>query len=67
MHSRYARRTHKFGIQVPSSPKDALRIDKEMNTTYWYDAIQKELKNVKVALKFLDPESKTPIGYKWIK
>ncbi len=67
MHSSYARHTHKFGIKVPSSPEEALKIDKETNTMYWYDAIQKELKNVKVALKFPYPDTKAPIGFKWIK
>ena len=31
--SRYAKRTHKFGIRVPKSVKEALEIDKETNTT----------------------------------
>jgi hypothetical protein len=67
VHSRYSRRTHKFGIQVPNSPEEALLIDRMTNTTFWYDAMQKECKNVKVALNFLDPGAKPPIAHKWIK
>jgi hypothetical protein len=65
--TRYARRTHKFGIQLPQTVEEALAIDRETNTTYWHDAIQKEMKNVRVAFKFLEPNSRVPIGYKWIK
>ena len=31
--SRHAKKTHKFGIRVPKSVKEALEIDKETNTT----------------------------------
>jgi hypothetical protein len=31
-HTRYAKRTHKFGIRVPRTVEEALRIDKETNT-----------------------------------
>jgi hypothetical protein len=65
--TRYARRTHKFGIQLPNSVDEALAIDRETNTTYWFDAIQKEMKNVRVAFKFLDTNERIPVGYKWIK
>jgi hypothetical protein len=65
--TRYARRTHKFGIQLPQTVDEALAIDRATKTTYWHDAIQKEMRNVKVAFKFLDPEERVPVGYKWIR
>jgi hypothetical protein len=65
--TRYARRTHKFGIQLPNTVGEALAIDRETNTTFWIDAIQKEMKNVHVAFKFLDLGERVPIGYKLIK
>ena len=65
--TRYARRTHKFGIQLPQSVEEALAIDRATNTTFWFDAIQKEMKNVRVAFKFLEKNERVPIGYKWIK
>ena len=65
--TRYARRTHKFGIQLPNSVEEALAIDRETNTTFWHDAIQKEMKNVRVAFKFLEQGERVPIGYKWIR
>ena len=51
-HTRYAKRTHKFGIRVPRTVEEALRIDKETNTRYWHDAIQKEMLNIRVAFRF---------------
>ena len=53
-HTRYAKRTHKFGIRVPRTVEEALRIDKETNTRYWHDAIQKEMLNTRVASRFLE-------------
>lgn len=45
----------------------ALAIDRETNTTYRFDVIQKEMKNVRVAFKFLELGEKVSIGYKWIR
>ncbi len=47
--------------------QEALEIDKQTNTTYWREAIQKEMTNNKMAFKFLDEDKNKPIGYKWIK
>jgi len=65
--SRYSKRTHKFGIRVPTTVKEALTIDKETKTTFWHDAIQKEMKNCRTAFQFLEEDETVPIGYKWIK
>jgi len=59
----YWKHTHKFGIQVPTSIEDALQIHKE---TQWYNAIQKEMKNVFPAFKFLEKDEMIPVSYKWI-
>ena len=47
--SRYWRTTHKFGIRVPKSVPEALQIDEDTGTTYWWDAIKKEMDKVMVA------------------
>jgi len=65
--SRYSRRTHKFGIYVPQTVQEALELDRQTNTTFWRDAIQKEMKNNRLAFKFLQDKGQVPIGYKWIK
>ena len=41
--------THKFGIRVPKSVPEALQIDEDTGTTYWWDAIKKEMDKVMVA------------------
>ena len=49
--AKYCRTTHKLGIRVPKSVDEALEIDKENGNTLWYSAIQKEMKNVRVAFE----------------
>jgi hypothetical protein len=51
---------------VPTSVEEALNIDKETNTTYWRDAIHKEMTNNRKAFKFLEDGELIPIGYQWI-
>lgn len=64
--SNYWRTTHKFGIRVPKTVEEALRFDEEDGTTFWRDAIEKEMKNVRVAFEFNDKDE-VPIGHKEIK
>ena len=49
--SRYWKTTHKFGIQVPKTVDDALRLDEETGTNLWRKAIEKEMSKVSVAWK----------------
>ena len=65
--SRYSQRTHKFGIYVPRSVQEALKIDRETGTTFWKDAIEKEMSNNKLAFKFLNEDESVPVAYKWIR
>jgi hypothetical protein len=51
---RYWRISHKFGIRVPKSVEEALEIDRETNTDYWYKAIKKEMDKVLVAFEVVD-------------
>ena len=51
--SKYWRTTHQFGIRVPKSVDEAYRIDKDTNTTYWTEAIKKEMKNCRKAFEKL--------------
>ncbi len=46
--------------------EEALEIDRQTHTTFWRDAIQKEMKNNRIAFKFIEDGQKVPIGYKWI-
>jgi len=64
--AKYWSRTHKYGIELPKTVEQALEIDSRTGTTYWRDAIDKEMRNVLPAFKF-DDEDKIPVGYKFIK
>ena len=64
---RYHRQTHKFGIELPKTVEEALAIDRRTNTTFWQDAITKEMKNVRVAFHILEDEEQVPKNYQQIK
>ncbi len=63
---RYLKRTHKFGIEIPTSVKDALEIYKKNGNTYWPDAIATKMKNVRAAFKILPDGTSAPNGYQRI-
>ena len=64
--SLHRRQGCEYGIRLPNSTKEALRIDKETGTTYWRDAVDEEMKNVRVAFDIKEPGAKPPPGYKRI-
>ena len=47
--SRYWRTMHKFGVRLPHSVEEALKMDEEMGTDFWRHALKKEMAKVKVA------------------
>ncbi len=55
--------THKFGIEVPTTVKDTLEIDRRNGNAFWATAIAKEMKDVRVAFKILLDGQSAPIGY----
>jgi hypothetical protein len=66
--SKYWQRTHKFGLRIPKSVDEALAIDKSNGDTQWWDAICKEMKNVRPAFeKWESTEKELPPGYQKIK
>ena len=38
-----------FGIRVPKTVDEAIQLDDENGNTFWYESIQKEMKNVRIA------------------
>ena len=72
--SRYWKTTHKFGIRLPHSVQEALKLDEELGTDYWRKAIEKEMKNVRPAFERWDDgtvedarQGKKLIGFQEIK
>ena len=57
----------KFVIAITTTHYGAVELDRINGNTYWQGATKKEMKNVKVAFKFIDDGSKLPIGFKKIK
>ncbi len=62
----YLKRTHKFGIEVPKTVKEALALDCKNGNTLWADAIVKEMKEVCTAFNILPDSRSAPIGYQKI-
>ena len=56
----------KFGVIIPSSVKEALELDRINGNTLWSDAIDKEMKNNRIAFNLLPRHAKPPPGYKCI-
>jgi len=63
--TKYWSRTYKYGIELPKTVQQALEIDSHTGTTFWHDAIDKEMKNVLPAFKFTD-DDQIPVGFKHI-
>ena len=64
--SKYWQRTHRYGLRMPKSVDEALEIDKENGDNLWRDAIDAEMKKVRVAFDKYDKDPTTLIGYKEI-
>ncbi len=55
MQKRYFRTDQKFGVECPKSVARALKIDEETSTTYWRDAINKEMNTVRKEFRSWSP------------
>lgn len=64
--TRYFRKEQKFGIPLPKTVQEALEFDKESGTTYWFDAIKKEMGVILPAVKILEDGVAAPVGYQRI-
>ena len=66
--SKYWTRTHKFGFKVPKTIKEAREFDNENGNSLWWDAILKEMENVRIAFEIFDGEtSDIPPAYQQVK
>ena len=65
--SKYWLRTHKFGIRIPKSVEEARKIDEQNGDTLWWDAMCKEMKNVRPAFEvFEGSEDDIPRDYQFM-
>ena len=70
--SKYWEKTHKYGIRIPKSVKEALEIDAEneaagIEVPKWWDAIMKEMKNVRIAFEEYEGDVKDLVGYQKVR
>ena len=63
VNSRVKKRTHKYGIEVPRTIEEALRLDRKNGNTFWADATKKEMSNVGIAFEILGDGEKAPPGW----
>jgi hypothetical protein len=63
----YLKKNMKFGINVPTLVDHAFEINKCNGNILWADAIAKEMKNMRIAFKCLNPGEHVPLGYKRMK
>jgi hypothetical protein len=65
--AKYWIRTHKFGVRIPKSVAETKAFDEENGDTLWWDAIWKEMKNVRPAFEVWEKDiSELPPGYQQI-
>jgi hypothetical protein len=64
---RYHKRTHKFGIQVPKTWDEAVKLDEQNGNTLWQDSTRKEMNNIRIAFKVLNGEDAIPPTYQEIR
>ena len=64
--SKYWQRTHKYGIRVPKTVKEAREIDAQNGDKLWTTAIEQEMKNSRVAFETFNGDMKELEGYEEI-
>ena len=64
VNSRVKKRSHKYGVEVPTSVSDAYRLDAINGNNYWGQAIKKEMGNVLIAFDLLEVGDKPPRNLK---
>ena len=63
---RTANKSMKFGISVPDDIGHARRLDEQNGNTFWEDAINKEVDNVKITFQLLEHNEPIPVASKLI-
>ena len=65
--AKYLKKCFKFGIKVPSSVRQAYKIDKKTGNTLWADTIKKEMENVRVAIRIFKDGKAIPIEHQQVR
>lgn len=62
--SRIVKVSHKYGVEFPMSVNHAYNLDWFNKKSIWRDAINKEMRNLKVAFDILNKGSEAPASYR---
>ncbi len=62
VNSQAQKMSHKYGIELPSSVKNAIEVGCKNGYTLWQDALAKKMGNVCVAFEILGPNAKASPG-----
>ncbi len=65
--SKFFKKTYKYGIRVPNSVEDAIEIDRANGNTLWWDALMKEMENVRPAFEIYEGDVSKLIGYQRVR
>ena len=57
---------NKYGIEIPKTVQDTIRIDKENHNKLWQDAIAMEMKNVRIAFEVFEGDIQDLKDYEYI-
>ncbi len=63
VNSRVKKVSHKYGVELPRTVEEAYALDEANGNTFWRDAINKEMENLKVAFDILPHGKEVPVGY----
>ena len=66
LQTRYLKKTHKFGIELPNAVAEDHDLDKKNGNTLWDNAILKEMKNMNIAFDIMPDGECVPNDYKQI-
>ena len=61
--ARFQKKTHKFGIEIPSSVEHARELDRTNGNNFWMEALEKEMFNNGIAFEILADGESAPKGW----
>ena len=64
--TRRTKRNMKFGVIIPSTPEEALKLDRQNKNSLWDNALKKELSRVRVSFQLFGEGEHVRPGYKQI-
>ena len=64
--TRYLKKSHKFGIELPKTVEEVLALDAKNGNTLCVDVISKEMENARVTFEVLPDRKPVPVGHQFV-